>query len=53
MTSFVIKAHENRTVPPAWSSVSPECPFCRIIRGESPAYKVYEDDMIVAILGPF
>lgn len=27
-----------------------QCPFCRIVKGEIPATKVYEDDHIVAIL---
>ncbi|RPD62478.1 HIT-like protein [Lentinus tigrinus ALCF2SS1-7] len=49
MTSFVIKAHENRVLPAAWNT-APDCPFCRIVRGESQSYALYEDDMILAIL---
>lgn len=49
MTSFIIKAHEGRELPDSWKQ-DPDCPFCRIIRGESPAFRVYEDDRIVAVL---
>ncbi|THH31187.1 hypothetical protein EUX98_g3012 [Antrodiella citrinella] len=52
MTSFIIKAHEKRPVPTSWKHDS-ECPFCRIIRGEGTAFKVYEDEMIVAVLGKY
>ncbi|MBS7619105.1 HIT family protein [Candidatus Bathyarchaeota archaeon] len=27
-----------------------DCVFCRIIRGETPAYKVYEDEKVLAFL---
>lgn len=27
-----------------------DCIFCRIVKGELPAYKVYEDDYVLAIL---
>jgi diadenosine tetraphosphate (Ap4A) HIT family hydrolase len=50
MTSFLIDAQNNRSVHPSWKQ-SPSCPFCRIIRGELPAYRVYENDKVVAILG--
>ena len=36
-TSFIIKAHENRPLSEAWK-VDSNCPFCRIVRGETPAY---------------
>ncbi|KZT11978.1 HIT-like protein [Laetiporus sulphureus 93-53] len=49
MTSFMIKAHEGLPLPQSWNTV-PDCPFCRIIRGETPAFRVYEDDKIIAIL---
>ncbi|KAI8986079.1 HIT-like protein [Trametes punicea] len=49
MTSFIIKAHENRPLPAEWKT-DPGCAFCKIIRGEAPAYKVYETDRIIAIL---
>ncbi len=52
MTSFVIKAHEDRALPPAWNT-APDCPFCRIVRGEAPSYILYENDRILAILGLF
>ncbi|OJT13633.1 hypothetical protein TRAPUB_9822 [Trametes pubescens] len=52
MTSFIIKAHENRTLPPQWATDA-GCVFCKIIRGEAPAYKLYENDRVVAILGHF
>ena len=28
----------------------PDCIFCKIIRGELPSYKVYEDDKVMAFL---
>jgi len=49
MTSFIIKAHEERVVPEDWGTKE-GCPFCRIIRGEAPAFQVYEDDKVIAIL---
>ncbi|KAI0916997.1 hypothetical protein AcW2_007246 [Taiwanofungus camphoratus] len=49
MTSFIIKAHEGRPVPSSWRS-HPDCPFCRIIRGEAPAFRLFEDDRVIAIL---
>ncbi|KAI0720547.1 HIT-like protein [Cerioporus squamosus] len=49
MTSFVIKTHENRVLPTAWNT-APDCPFCRIVRGEASSYILYENDMILAIL---
>ena len=27
-----------------------DCVFCKIIKGELPSYKIYEDDMIIAFL---
>jgi hypothetical protein len=50
MTSFIIKAHEGRPTPPAWA-VDTDCAFCRIITGDLPASKVYENDKVIAILG--
>lgn len=50
MTSFIIQAHEKREVPPSWKQ-HPECPFCRIIRGEAPAHRIYETDKVIALLG--
>lgn len=28
----------------------PDCIFCKIVRGELPSYKVYEDDKVIAFL---
>ncbi|KAI0769961.1 HIT-like protein [Fomes fomentarius] len=52
MTSFIIKAHEDRPLSPAWKRAASEadCPFCRILRGESPAYQVFENEAVIAIL---
>lgn len=50
MTSFIIDAHKDRPIPPSWEQ-DPECPFCRIVQGDAPAFRVYEDDMVVAVLG--
>jgi histidine triad (HIT) family protein len=30
-----------------------DCIFCKIVKGEIPAYKVYEDDEFIAILDIF
>jgi histidine triad (HIT) family protein len=30
--------------------MSKDCVFCKIIRGELPVYKIYEDDFFIAIL---
>ncbi|KAJ7729696.1 HIT-like protein [Mycena maculata] len=48
MTSFLIKAHENRA-PSSWAS-DPDCAFCRIIRDEMPAMRVFENELVIAIL---
>lgn len=49
MTSFLIKAHENRA-PSSWSSDA-DCAFCRIIKDEIPSTRVFENDLVIAILG--
>ncbi|KAI0785225.1 HIT-like protein [Abortiporus biennis] len=49
MTSFIIKAHEGRELPSSWKE-DPECIFCRIIRGDASAFKLYETDKVVAFL---
>ncbi|KAI0667598.1 HIT-like protein [Trametes maxima] len=49
MTSFIIQMHEHRPLPPEWKT-DPVCVFCRIVRGEAPAYKLYENDRVIAIL---
>ena len=51
MTSFVLKPHENRALPAAWSPPDARCPFCHIVSGIAPAYRLFEDEMVVAILG--
>ncbi|KDR82644.1 hypothetical protein GALMADRAFT_58051 [Galerina marginata CBS 339.88] len=49
MTSFIIKAHEHRPLHSTWAQ-DQDCTFCRIIRGELTASKVYENDKVIAIL---
>lgn len=49
MTSFIIQAHEARPIPSLWKDDA-DCPFCRIIRGDAPAVRVYENDKVIAIL---
>jgi len=49
MTSFIIDAQKNRSVHSSWKQ-DPDCPFCRIVRGELPAYRVFENEEVVAIL---
>ncbi|KAJ7202803.1 HIT-like protein [Mycena pura] len=48
MTSFLIQAHENRPAS-AWNNDA-ECVFCRIVRNESPAARVFENELVIAIL---
>ncbi|KAN0139894.1 hypothetical protein V8E53_002556 [Lactarius tabidus] len=50
MTSFIIKAQASRPVPEFWRKDS-ECAFCQIIRHEARAYRIYEDDHVIAFLG--
>lgn len=50
MTSFIIKAHEGRPIPPTWV-LDTDCAFCRVVKGELPTSKVYENDKVIAILG--
>lgn len=28
----------------------PNCPFCKVVSGDLPSYKLYEDDLVIAIL---
>ncbi|KAJ7430628.1 HIT-like protein [Mycena latifolia] len=48
MTSFLIKAHENRA-PSSWNNDA-DCAFCRIIKDELPGTRVFENDLVIAIL---
>lgn len=50
MTSFIISAHLDRFSAPSWEH-NADCPFCRIIKGELDAFRVYEDANVIAILG--
>ena len=56
MTSFIIAAHQDRDVPDSWQPSlrlephSVDCPFCRIIAGELHGYRVYETDLVIAVL---
>ncbi|KAG2129191.1 HIT-like protein [Suillus bovinus] len=51
MTSFLIGAHTNRSIPTEWKDdADRDCPFCRIIAGEMPSTRLYEDDKVIAIL---
>jgi len=47
MTSFIIDSHVSRPVAKSWQE---DCPFCRIIEGLDPAFKVYEDEYVIAFL---
>jgi hypothetical protein len=54
MTSFIIGAHTNRSIPTEWKDdADSDCPFCRIVAGEMPSTRVYEDDKVIAILGAY
>jgi len=50
MTSFIVEAHVDRYIHPEWAD-NPECAFCLILRNELPAYTLYEDDKVIAVLG--
>ncbi|KAJ7714200.1 HIT-like protein [Mycena metata] len=47
MTSFLIKAHETRAAS-VWAN--DDCAFCRIIKNEISSNRVFENDLVVAIL---
>lgn len=53
MTSFIINAHLDRPPAPSWmiTGSDSDCSFCRIIKGELPAYRVFENEKVLAILG--
>ncbi|TFK48672.1 HIT-like protein [Heliocybe sulcata] len=51
MTSFIIRDHVSRPAPPSWQpDAHSDCPFCRIVAGDSPAFRVYETERVVAFL---
>jgi|ERR1700761_6440794 len=49
MTSFIINSHLPRRLPKSWDV---DCPFCRILSGELPSFKIYENEHVIAFLGP-
>ncbi|KAF8270805.1 HIT-like protein [Lactarius quietus] len=49
MTSFIIRAQASRPVPEFWRKDS-ECAFCQIIHHDARAYRIYEDDHVIAFL---
>ncbi|KAH9065394.1 HIT-like protein [Lactarius vividus] len=49
MTSFIIKAQASRPVPEFWRKDS-KCAFCQIIHHEARAFRIYEDDQVIAFL---
>ncbi|KAJ7597513.1 HIT-like protein [Mycena floridula] len=48
MTSFIIKSHLERVASGQWKSS--DCAFCAIIQDDSPAFRVYENERVLAIL---
>ncbi|GAB4830314.1 Histidine triad nucleotide-binding protein 3 [Ancistrocladus abbreviatus] len=42
--------HRSRDCEEEGASLEKDCVFCEIIRGQSPAYKLYEDDQCLCIL---
>jgi hypothetical protein len=52
MTSFIIKAQAALTVPELWKK-DRKCAFCQIIDRAEHAYRVYEDDRVIAFLGEY
>ncbi|KAI9512459.1 HIT-like protein [Russula earlei] len=49
MTSFIIKAQASRPIPEFWRK-DRECAFCHIIRRAAHAYRIYDDDHVIAFL---
>ncbi|KAI0304402.1 HIT-like protein [Multifurca ochricompacta] len=49
MTSFIIKSQASRPIPEFWRK-DRECAFCQIIRRAADAYRIYEDDYVIAFL---
>jgi len=50
MTSFVVEAHVDRSLHPEWAG-EPQCVFCSILQKKLPAYTLYEDERVIAVLG--
>ncbi|KAF8574329.1 HIT-like protein [Ramaria rubella] len=50
MTSYIIDTHIARKLSPEWKPDAPFCAFCRIIKEGAQAYKVYENESVIAIL---
>lgn len=48
MTSYLIDKFAHRATH--MENLEPTCIFCKIISGELPGYKVYEDETTIAIL---
>lgn len=46
----MVEAHFDRHIHPEWAD-NPECAFCLILRNQLPAYTLYEDEKVIAILG--
>lgn len=42
-------ADEKQSPQEAMEAQKAQCPFCKIVKGEIPSFKVYEDDKILAI----
>lgn len=36
--------------PPTYNALVPDCLFCKIVEGEIPSDKLYEDDLVIVIL---
>jgi len=49
MTSFVVEAHVDRSLHPEWAG-EPQCVFCSILQKKLPAYTLYEDERVIAVL---
>jgi len=50
MTSFIIDSHKTRNVAQSWKEDTTFCAFCRIVENGAKAYKVYENESVIAIL---
>ena len=51
MTSFIINAQASRAAVPELWRQDRECAFCQIIYRAAHAYRIYEDNLLIAFLG--
>ncbi|KZW01513.1 HIT-like protein [Exidia glandulosa HHB12029] len=51
MTSFIIQDHVGREPAPSWAASADDgCVFCNIVAGKQKAFRIYENDFVLAFL---